>query len=77
MKVETQKILDHRIEVTATCVRVPVFVGHSESVNVEFYDPITDDEAREILREATDPGDQRRTARGPGSFHRSGQKPKG
>lgn len=52
MKVETQKILDHRIEVTATCVRVPVFVGHAESVNVEFHDPITDDEARDILREA-------------------------
>jgi len=52
MKVETQKILDYRIEVTATCVRVPVFVGHSESVNVEFHDPITDDEAQEILREA-------------------------
>ena len=52
MKVETQKILDHRIEVTATCVRVPVFVGHAESINVEFHDPITDDEAREILRTA-------------------------
>ncbi|MCP5431743.1 MAG: aspartate-semialdehyde dehydrogenase [Alphaproteobacteria bacterium] len=52
MKVETQKILDPKIEVTATCVRVPVFVGHSEAVNVEFHDPITDDEARDILREA-------------------------
>ncbi len=52
MKAETHKILDHRIEVTATCVRVPVFVGHAESINVEFHDPITDDEAREILREA-------------------------
>ncbi len=52
MKVETQKILDPKIEVTATCVRVPVFVGHAEAVNVEFHDPITDDEAREILREA-------------------------
>lgn len=52
MRVETQKILDHRIDVTATCVRVPVFVGHAEAVNVEFHDPITDDEARDILREA-------------------------
>ncbi len=52
MKVETQKILDPKIEVTATCVRVPVFVGHAESINVEFENPITDDEAREILREA-------------------------
>jgi aspartate-semialdehyde dehydrogenase len=52
MKVETQKIIDHKIDVTATCVRVPVFVGHAEAVNVEFHDPITDDEAREILREA-------------------------
>jgi len=52
MKVETQKILDPKIEVTATCVRVPVFVGHSESINVEFENPITEDEARDILREA-------------------------
>ncbi len=52
MKVETQKILDYRIELTATCVRVPVFVGHAEAINVEFFDPITDDEARDILREA-------------------------
>jgi aspartate-semialdehyde dehydrogenase len=49
---ETKKILDPKIEVTATCVRVPVFVGHSESVNVEFEKPITADEAREILSEA-------------------------
>ncbi len=52
MKVETQKILDPKIEVTATCVRVPVFVGHSESINVEFERPISDTEARKILREA-------------------------
>ncbi len=52
MSVETRKILDPKIELTATCVRVPVFVGHSEAVNVEFHDPITDDEAREILRES-------------------------
>jgi aspartate-semialdehyde dehydrogenase len=52
MLAETKKILDPRIKVTATCVRVPVFVGHSESVNVEFEKPISADEAREILREA-------------------------
>ncbi|MGF1454168.1 MAG: aspartate-semialdehyde dehydrogenase [Alphaproteobacteria bacterium] len=52
MAVETQKILDPKIELTATCVRVPVFVGHSEAVNVEFHDPITDDEARDLLRES-------------------------
>jgi aspartate-semialdehyde dehydrogenase len=52
MVVETKKILDPRIKLTATCVRVPVFVGHSEAVNVEFEDPITAEEARRILREA-------------------------
>ena len=52
MVAETKKILDPKIKLTATCVRVPVFVGHSESVNVEFERPISDDEAREILREA-------------------------
>ena len=52
MVAETKKILDPKIKVTATCVRVPVFVGHSEAVNVEFEKPITADEAREILREA-------------------------
>ena len=52
MTVETQKILDPNIELTATCVRVPVFVGHSEAVNIEFHSPIGEDEAREILREA-------------------------
>jgi aspartate-semialdehyde dehydrogenase len=52
MVAETKKILDPKIKVTATCVRVPVFVGHSEAVNVEFENPITADEAREILREA-------------------------
>ena len=52
MMVETKKILDPRIKVTATCVRVPVFVGHAEAVNVEFEDPITAAEARKILREA-------------------------
>src|SRR5690606_8723089 len=49
---ETKKMLDPKIKVTCTAVRVPVFVGHSESVNIEFENPITADEAREILREA-------------------------
>ena len=52
MVVETKKILDPRIKLVATCVRVPVFVGHSESVNVEFESPLSADEARDILREA-------------------------
>jgi aspartate-semialdehyde dehydrogenase len=52
MMVETKKILDPSIKLTATCVRVPVFIGHSESVNVEFEKPITADEARDILRSA-------------------------
>jgi len=52
MVAETKKILDPKIKVTATCVRVPVFVGHSEAVNIEFEQPITADEARELLREA-------------------------
>ncbi len=52
MTVETKKILDPAIKVTATCVRVPVFVGHSEAVNVEFEDFLDEDEARDILREA-------------------------
>ncbi len=52
MLVETKKILDPKIRVTATCVRVPVFVGHSESVNIEFERPISADEAREILRKS-------------------------
>jgi aspartate-semialdehyde dehydrogenase len=52
MTVETKKILDPKIKLTATCVRVPVFVGHSEAVNIEFEQPISADEARDILREA-------------------------
>jgi aspartate-semialdehyde dehydrogenase len=52
MMVETKKILDPKIKLTATCVRVPVFVGHSEAVNVEFERPITAAEARSVLREA-------------------------
>ncbi|KQQ79712.1 aspartate-semialdehyde dehydrogenase [Aureimonas sp. Leaf324] len=50
--VETKKMLDPKIKVTCTAVRVPVFIGHSEAVNIEFENPITADEAREILREA-------------------------
>lgn len=50
MVAETKKIIDTKIKVTATCVRVPVFVGHSESVNIEFEDFLDEDEAREILR---------------------------
>ena len=52
MVVETKKILDPKIKLTATCVRVPVFIGHSEAVNIEFENPISADEARDILREA-------------------------
>jgi aspartate-semialdehyde dehydrogenase len=52
MVVETKKILDPKIKLIATCVRVPVFVGHSEAVNIEFEQPLTADEAREILRSA-------------------------
>jgi aspartate-semialdehyde dehydrogenase len=52
MVAETKKILDPKIKLVATCVRVPVFIGHSEAVNVEFEHPITADEARDLLREA-------------------------
>jgi aspartate-semialdehyde dehydrogenase len=52
MLVEIKKILDPKIKLTATCVRVPVFISHSEAVNVEFENPITPDEARDILRNA-------------------------
>ena len=52
MVAETKKILDPKIKLVATCVRVPVFVSHSEAVNIEFENPITDDEARDILRSA-------------------------
>ena len=52
MVAETKKIIDTKIKVTATCVRVPVFVGHSEAVNIEFEDFLDEDEARDILREA-------------------------
>ena len=52
MVAETKTILDPKVKVTATCVRVPVFVGHSESINIEFEDFLDEDEARDILREA-------------------------
>ena len=52
MVVETKKILDPAIAVHATCVRVPVFIGHGEAVNVEFHNPVTAGEARAALREA-------------------------
>jgi aspartate-semialdehyde dehydrogenase len=52
MMVETKKILDPKIKLTATCVRVPVFIGHSEAVNIEFERPITPEEARDILHKA-------------------------
>jgi len=52
MVVETKKILDPKVKVVATCVRVPVFVGHSEAINLEFEDEISAQEAQDILREA-------------------------
>ncbi|MEL7164473.1 MAG: aspartate-semialdehyde dehydrogenase [Pseudomonadota bacterium] len=52
MVAETKKIVDPKIKVTATCVRVPVFVGHSEAVNIETEEFLDEDEARDILREA-------------------------
>jgi aspartate-semialdehyde dehydrogenase len=52
MSAETKKILDPKIEVVATCVRVPVFIGHSEAVHLEFEKPISAEQARDILREA-------------------------
>ncbi|MEN9924286.1 MAG: hypothetical protein RL268_412 [Pseudomonadota bacterium] len=52
MVVETKKIIDPKIKVTATCVRVPVFVGHSEAINLEFENEISAEQAQDILREA-------------------------
>jgi aspartate-semialdehyde dehydrogenase len=52
MVAETKKILDPKIKLAATCVRVPVFVGHSEAVNIEFENPLSPEDARDILREA-------------------------
>ncbi|WEK04306.1 MAG: aspartate-semialdehyde dehydrogenase [Candidatus Devosia phytovorans] len=63
---ETKKILDPKIKVTCTAVRVPVFVGHSEAVNLEFENPISADEARDLLREA--PGIAVLDKREPGGY---------
>jgi len=49
---ETHKMIDPEIKLTVTCVRVPVMVGHSEAVNIEFHEPLDEDEARDILRDA-------------------------
>jgi len=66
MAAETKKILDPKIKLTATCVRVPVFIGHSEAVNIEFQRPVTADEARDILRRA--PGCRVVDRREPGGY---------
>ena len=66
MVVETKKILDPSIKLTATCVRVPVFVGHSEAVNIEFENELSADQARSILREA--PGVMVVDKREPGGY---------
>ncbi|MFM2355874.1 MAG: hypothetical protein RLZZ528_1610 [Pseudomonadota bacterium] len=66
MVAETKKILDKSIKVTATCVRVPVFVGHSEAINIEFEEPLDWEEATEILREA--PGVMVVDKREPGGY---------
>jgi aspartate-semialdehyde dehydrogenase len=52
MQVETQKILDKKIQVSSTCVRVPVFIGHGESVNIEFEKEISEDKLREALKKS-------------------------
>ncbi len=52
MVAETKKIVDPKIKIHATCVRVPVFVGHSEALNIEFEEELDEDEARDILRES-------------------------
>ncbi|WP_370151619.1 aspartate-semialdehyde dehydrogenase [Ferrovibrio sp.] len=66
MTAETKKILDPKIRLTATCVRVPVFIGHSEAVNIEFEQPLSAEEAREILSVA--PGVQVMDRREPGGY---------
>src|ERR671916_1934528 len=66
MLVETKKILDPSIKLSATCVRVPVFISHSEAVNVEFENPISADEARDILRSS--PGIMVIDKREPGGY---------
>ena len=66
MVAETKKIVDPKIKLVATCVRVPVFVGHSEAVTIEFENPITAEEAREVLRNA--PGVMVIDKREPGGY---------
>ena len=66
MVAETKKILDPKIKVTATCVRVPVFVGHSEAINIEFEEFLDWQEAQDILREA--PGVMLIDKREPGGY---------
>ncbi len=66
MVAETKKIVDPSIKVTATCVRVPVFVGHSEAINIEFEEFLDEDEARDILRES--PGVMVVDKREPGGY---------
>jgi aspartate-semialdehyde dehydrogenase len=66
MVAETKKIMDPSIKVTATCVRVPVFVGHAEAINIEFEDHLDEEEAREILRTA--PGIMVVDKREPGGY---------
>ena len=66
MVAETKKILDTKIKVTATCVRVPVFVGHSEAINIEFEEFLDWEEAQDILREA--PGIMLIDKREPGGY---------
>ena len=66
MKVETKKILDPNIDVVATCVRVPVFVGHSEAINLEFENPISVEEAFDALQSA--PGVILEDRREPGGY---------
>ena len=66
MMVETKKIMGTSIKVTATCVRVPVFVGHAEAINIEFEEFLDEDEARDILREA--PGVMVIDKREPGGY---------
>ena len=66
MMAETKKIMDPSIKLTATCVRVPVFVGHSEAVNIEFEKPLEVEAAREILRQA--PGSAVLDKREPGGY---------
>ena len=66
MVAETKKIMDPRIKVVATCVRAPVFVGHSEAITLEFERPISADEARDALRDA--PGVMVVDKREPGGY---------